>query len=161
MAGRRLDVKSVVPTIACVLLGAGLIGGVVACAGTTYSNMVQNRSTAVASIQNDYCDRYEVAILDYKDAVNKTHENIVVKDESPSDAQGGSMFLNSLEAAGIDIDRVVHIDAGTYVYLIEQGDTLTKLSAAFGYSVDALANHNDIRDVNLIYADSSLRIPGE
>lgn len=161
MTGRRPDVKSVASAIACVLLGAGLIGGVAVCAGTTYSNMVQNRSAAVASIQNDCCDRYEVAILDYRDAVNKTHENIVVKDESPSDAQGGSMFLDSLEAAGIDVDRVVRTDDGTYVYLIERGDTLTKLSAAFGYSVDALANHNGIRDVNLIYANSSLRMPGE
>lgn len=47
------------------------------------------------------------------------------------------------------------------VYEIVWGDTLSELSLKFGVSVDALANYNQIRDPNLIYADSALRIPGE
>lgn len=45
------------------------------------------------------------------------------------------------------------------IYMIQKGDTLTKLSRQFSYSVDELANFNQIRNVNLIYANSVLRIP--
>ena len=45
------------------------------------------------------------------------------------------------------------------VYIIKPGDTLSDISVAFGISVDAIANLNEIRDVNLIYADSALQIP--
>lgn len=67
---------------------------------------------------------------------------------------------DSLEACEIDVSRLRKQD-GLWIYLIEYGDTLSKLSKAFGYSVDELANFNQIRDVNLIYADSSLRIPNK
>ena len=45
------------------------------------------------------------------------------------------------------------------VYLIKPGDTLSDISAQHGYSVDAIANFNEIRDVNMIYSNSALRIP--
>lgn len=48
---------------------------------------------------------------------------------------------------------------GTVVYLIQKGDTLSEISAKVLYSVDELAEYNKIKDVNLIYADSALRIP--
>ena len=64
----------------------------------------------------------------------------------------------TLEAVSIDISRLSHKD-GKWTYKIARGDTLSKLSAAFGYSVDSLAKHNHIKDVNLIYANTSLRIP--
>lgn len=67
---------------------------------------------------------------------------------------------DSLEACEIDVSRLRKQD-GLWIYLIEYGDTLSKLSKAFGYSVDELANFNQIRDVNLIYANSSLRIPNK
>lgn len=73
-------------------------------------------------------------------------------------------FLTSIiivSAAGLDPANVVQDADGTYVYVIQPGDTLTDISRAFGYSVDDIANKNGIRDVNLIYANSSLRIPNE
>lgn len=45
------------------------------------------------------------------------------------------------------------------VYDIKPGDTLTSISHEFGFSVDQIANLNQIRDVNVIYAGSLLRIP--
>lgn len=48
---------------------------------------------------------------------------------------------------------------GDVIHLITQGDTLSKISAQYGVSVDQLAEYNGIRDVNLIYADSALRVP--
>lgn len=47
------------------------------------------------------------------------------------------------------------------VYDIKPGDTLTSISHEFGFSVDQIANLNQIRDVNVIYAGSSLRIPAK
>lgn len=45
------------------------------------------------------------------------------------------------------------------IYYIKSGDTLCGISTSTGYSVDEIAELNKIRDVNLIYADSVLRIP--
>lgn len=45
------------------------------------------------------------------------------------------------------------------IYFIDDGDTLTSISARFGYSVDQIANYNQVRDVNLIYSNSVLRLP--
>lgn len=50
---------------------------------------------------------------------------------------------------------------GEKVYIIKWGDTLSYISAETGFSVDEIANLNEIRDVNMIYADSALRIPDE
>jgi hypothetical protein len=45
-------------------------------------------------------------------------------------------------------------------YLIKRGDTLSALAARFRTTVGALAKANGIRNVNLIYAGATLRIPG-
>lgn len=44
-------------------------------------------------------------------------------------------------------------------YYVSYGDTLSKISFDTSISVDKLANYNQIRDVNLIYAGSVLQIP--
>jgi LysM repeat protein len=45
------------------------------------------------------------------------------------------------------------------VYYIRGGDTLSQISRETGISVDRLAQYNAIPQVNLIYADSALRVP--
>ena len=45
-------------------------------------------------------------------------------------------------------------------YQVRSGDTLSGLAARFRTSVSALARLNGIKNVNLIYAGASLRIPG-
>lgn len=45
------------------------------------------------------------------------------------------------------------------VYVVQNGDTLSSISAATGVSVDRLAEANDIRNVHLIYRGSALVIP--
>ena len=45
------------------------------------------------------------------------------------------------------------------IYYIERGDTLAKISAATGVSVDRLVAANDIVNPNLIYAGSALEVP--
>lgn len=45
-------------------------------------------------------------------------------------------------------------------YTIQRGDTLSGLAAKYRTSVSALAQLNGIKNVNLIYAGATLRIPG-
>jgi murein DD-endopeptidase MepM/ murein hydrolase activator NlpD len=45
-------------------------------------------------------------------------------------------------------------------YQIRRGDTLSGIAARFNTSVGALAKLNGIKNVNLIYAGATLRIPG-
>jgi len=56
----------------------------------------------------------------------------------------------------------VSVDAdGNYYYHIVWGDTLCKISSDLHYSVDEIADYNHIRNVNLIYAESDLRVPND
>lgn len=45
-------------------------------------------------------------------------------------------------------------------HLIKRGDTLSGLAARYNTSVSALAKLNGIKNVNLIYAGATLRLPG-
>lgn len=45
------------------------------------------------------------------------------------------------------------------IYSIQEGDTLTDISAQFGISVDYLADYNAVRDVNVISEGAALRVP--
>ena len=67
------------------------------------------------------------------------------------------------DADGIDenTNTTTAIVKDDNIYLINSGDTLTKISAKFGVSVDEIANYNQINNVNIIYANSSLRIPNK
>lgn len=53
----------------------------------------------------------------------------------------------------------VAVPAGSSVYDIHAGDTLSRISRNVGISVEKLASANGIADLNLIYAGSSLRVP--
>ena len=59
----------------------------------------------------------------------------------------------------IDNPRITVDEFGNKWYHIVWGDTLCDISSDIHYSVDELAEYNHIRNVNLIYAESDLRIP--
>lgn len=67
-------------------------------------------------------------------------------------------YLHDTEQRGINPEFMTK-DGTTWVYKIQEGDTLARLSDCFLYSVQELAQNNDIHNPNLIYAGSSLRIP--
>ena len=82
-------------------------------------------------------------------------------DEPASDGADGAAAATSGEAGdGVsDEGGKVKVRRVNDVYIVEWGDTLSAISAEHGVSVDKIANLNDIRDVNLIYADSVLEMP--
>lgn len=58
-----------------------------------------------------------------------------------------------------DNKQIVTIEKKPLIYTIKSGDTLTKISARTLFSVDEIANFNQIRNVNMIYTNSALRLP--
>lgn len=58
-----------------------------------------------------------------------------------------------------DSDQNVEPEQKDTVYNVQPGDTLTSISAELGVSVDAIAEYNAVRDVDLISEGSVLRVP--
>ncbi len=58
-----------------------------------------------------------------------------------------------------DSDQTEATSASSTVYVVRDGDTLTKISALHGVSVDSIAEFNGIRNLNVISAGAKLRIP--
>ena len=75
----------------------------------------------------------------------------ILNPETLADANSSREFFGN-EYIVVDID-------GTMVYLVSKGDTLSKVSGRIGYSVQELAEFNQIDNVNLIYEGQTLRVP--
>lgn len=77
-------------------------------------------------------------------------------------AVDGNLHLTVSEPEPEVVEEVVPeppvVPADT-IYHIERGDTLTRISAITGVSIDRLAEYNSISDPNVIYAEASLRVP--
>lgn len=153
-----------------LVIGSSVIGlAGILCVGVLTFNALGNAVTAHADAiynqQTELAQKYKTSIDDYKNRVAKASVERIAREKAESN--GGIALpkdkktesLDSLEAAGVDTSHVVKDADGTLVYMIQPGDTLAKISAALGYSVDELANYNQIRNVNLIYANSALRVP--
>lgn len=134
--------------------------GAVAAVTTVYQvgNMQTQAASEVSDISARAVGAYEQALVTYRANWEKAQSEgkacaIVVPNAiSPESV---------VQKMGVDTSLVQQDADGTYVYIIQEGDTLSRLSAVFGYSVDEIANFNEIRNVNLIYDGSALRIPND
>lgn len=153
-----------------LVIGSSVIGlAGVLCVGMLTLNALGTAVTAHAdaiySQQTALAQKYKTGIDNYNDRVAKAAAEHVAHEEAESSVgialpKGKKTeSLDSLEVAGVDTSHIFQKDDGTMVYMIQPGDTLTSISATLGYSVDELANFNQIRNVNLIYANSALRVP--
>lgn len=156
-------------------LAGALCVGMLTCnalghAVTAHAYAIHSQQTALAQKYKTGIDDYNYRVAKAKaerDAREKAEHAARQKTEGkaapgtgielPKDKKTES--LDSLEVAGVDTSHIVRKADGTMVYMIQPGDTLTSISATLGYSVDELANFNQIRNVNLIYANSALRVP--
>ena len=118
------------------------------------STMLSNYDKTL-QIQAGILNRYETKL---KEALAKK-ETLPAISTNEKSSKKAKEIKKAIAKEGLDDSRLIVDKDGTYVYLIKWGDNLTKLSRIFGYSVDELADFNCIRDLNLIYAESSLRIP--
>lgn len=148
---------------AYMVLAAGCVVMVVAVGAvvgltTAYQvcHMQAEAAASVAEVSMRAVSTYEKALATYQ----ANYEAAIAAGETPAVVVPSELSPETVaEQMGVDVAYIKQDADGTYVYLIQPGDTLSRLSAVFGYSVDALANFNEIRNVNLIYDGSALRIP--
>lgn len=50
-------------------------------------------------------------------------------------------------------------DCSDWIYIVKRGDTLSVISGKVGYSVDELAEYNQIANVHRIYVGQAIRVP--
>ena len=83
---------------------------------------------------------------------------VLVEDRGVEDADGN--HIGAVLPDGTFVDGAAGVTGdGIAYYHVVWGDTLCKVSSAVHYSVQELAEYNHIFNVNLIYAESDLRIP--
>lgn len=160
---KEKSINKAFSVLICVISTGLFLYIITSLAYQVYANVKDNTTASLVSVEGKYFDSY-VEQLEYcvqmvlavDDKASDTVSEITI---SCPDIEDEETVCDALEAAGIDISRITRDEDGVCIYIIERGDTLTKISAAFGYSVDAIADYNSIRNVNLIYAESALRIP--
>lgn len=135
--------------------------GVASCVSVTHgvNKLASSYTAVVADDAVASYATYREAVQLYRSNRRRALQNVSTKPGLIIPYEIDAHFLASLEAAGLSRDNIVQDKDGTFVYMIQDGDTLSQLSAAFGFSVDELASFNQIRDVDIIYANSSLRVP--
>lgn len=92
-----------------------------------------------------------------RDSVSRNEQTVVTPSKQPSSAP-------SHENTRVTKTEPTPSPSATptpeqQVYVVQNGDTLSSISAATGVSVDRLAEANGIRNVHLIYRGSALVIP--
>lgn len=93
------------------------------------------------------------------ETISVTPDSSESPDETPTDDEI-TPSPDDVVSEPVDSDESILKNEPTdTVYYVTSGDTLTSISYDTGISVDRLAEYNSIRDVNVIYADSALRVP--
>lgn len=116
--------------------------------------------TELQSESNDASQIIETTIAQTNDAITTDmieKETSVENDIAENDKISGK--TPEVETDKDHLSYIVTYDDGRMAYIIQEGDTLSYVSTLLGYSVDTLAELNDIEDVNLIYAGSAIMIP--
>ena len=80
-------------------------------------------------------------------------------DKKPSSPVAPETQVEGVELPGIPETSETPEPSLPETYVIQAGDTLTKIAAQYGISVEALAKHNNIENINLIEKDATLNIP--
>lgn len=92
-----------------------------------------------------------------RDSVSRNEQTVVTPSKQPSSAPShGETHVTETEPTPTPSAAPT---PGQQVYVVQDGETLSSISAATGVSVDRLAEANGIRNVHLIYRGSALVIP--
>ena len=121
----------------------------------TQDVLVNKFETTRATLYGRYVDDVlQNTTVDNKQSIVSTNEvaEIVVRTSEQTTAEELAKKL------AVDTSQVVQKDSDVFVYTIQSGDTLSGISEKLGVSVDKLASDNQIKNIDLIYANSVLRI---
>lgn len=92
-----------------------------------------------------------------RDSVSRNEQTVVTPSKQPSSAPSHeNTHVTKTEPTPSPSAAPM---PGQQVYVVQDGETLSSISAATGVSVDRLAQANGIRNVHLIYRGSALVIP--
>ena len=92
-----------------------------------------------------------------RDSVSRNEQTVVTPSKQPSSAPSHeNAYVTKTEPTPTPSAAPT---SEQQVYVVQNGDTLSSISAATGVSVDRLAEANGIRNVHLIYRGSALVIP--
>lgn len=92
-----------------------------------------------------------------RDSVSRNEQTVVTPSKQPSSAPSHeNTHVTKTEPTPTPSAAST---PGQQVYVVQDGETLSSISAATGVSVDRLAEANGIRNVHLIYRGSALVIP--
>lgn len=92
-----------------------------------------------------------------RDSVSRNEQTVVTPSKQPSSAPSHeNTHVTKTEPTPSPSAAPT---PGQQVYVVQDGETLSSISAATGVSVDRLAEANGIRNVHLIYRGSALVIP--
>lgn len=95
------------------------------------------------------------------DVIPKDTTAVVSKDGAVTAVEDQKLVPGKTAELPKTADGSGYVPGQSAIKVVEvmHGDTLSEISRKVGCSVDALAHHNEIDDVNLIYDGSSLRVP--
>lgn len=130
--------------------------------GVIMNHAQSNLLESIQSVQDDALTRYKfIAYNSQKNAIEAEAQR--AREKQIAEQKMNEIACNTPEAdTPCDENQILtKNEYGEPVYIIERGDTLAAISAKVLYSVDELAEYNKIKNVNLIYADSALRVPNE
>lgn len=92
-----------------------------------------------------------------RDSVSRNEQTVVTPSKQPSSAPSHeNAYVTEPEPTPTPSATPT---PGQQIYVVQDGETLSSISAATGVSVDRLAEANGIRNVHLIYRGSALVIP--
>lgn len=96
-----------------------------------------------------------------RDSVSRNEQTVVTPSKQPSSApsHGETHVTKTEPTPSPSATPTPESTVGQQVYVVQDGETLSSISAATGVSVDRLAEANGIRNVHLIYRGSALVIP--
>lgn len=96
-----------------------------------------------------------------RDSVSRNGQTVVTPSKQPSSAPSheNTHVTKTEPTPSPSAAPAPESTVGQQVYVVQDGETLSSISAATGVSVDRLAEANGIRNVHLIYRGSALVIP--
>ena len=96
-----------------------------------------------------------------RDSVSRNEQTVVTPSKQPSSAPSheDTHVTKTEPTPSPSAAPTPESTVGQQVYVVQDGETLSSISAATGVSVDRLAEANGIRNVHLIYRGSALVIP--
>lgn len=158
--------------IICITVGVLCVIVVICLASSVFATRDQQQQTEQTQTQDMLVNKFETTYATLYDGyVDKVSRNTVVDNNQPiteqTNGEVAEVVVETKEQTtveelakklAVDASQISQVNDNVFVYTIQSGDTLSGISEKLGVSVDELANKNEIRNVNLIYMGSALKI---